>query len=583
MKISKIHLKSILVKFVIFFSALIFFLFVLEMAIRVSGILWQNNRVTIPLKNKISNENKNLFCFGDSYTVGGLGRRETSYPSLLSNKCSKDGINVYNLGICESNSTQVLENLKNNVIKKSPDIIVLLTGAANKYNFYGMKKINFYQKFRIYKMCHIMYLSLKNRFIKKNISKYPISGYYFIPNINKILSDAKQINDVAGTIQTIHSVISKNNNFIPRNVFLRKNKKIVQDLLDTISYEEKQKIPLDLINIYLYLENYKDFNYYYEIAKKNNAKRAKKILADSLTSYYGNVLDEDFVLNLFNNEIVEDNPKEGYFLIIQHNLNGLFFCKDEERKTKRLNIVKDFFEKLKSLDEDSLQLKELLFQFYKETGDFDNAQKLLDKIMKDLDSMQLYKYYLEMAYYSVYYTRFDKAVYYFLEAFKISPSIDMHCYYYFSKSFELQSKYDSNYIAEQLETILKNNSNLKNNYSFISTLESFKNKIDFENKILEWLQFDIEQIIQICKTKKIKLFIQNYPFPYLSINEKLKEIAMDNKISFIDNYSIFCELVEKEGYSKYFLDFDHCTELGHETIAENVYSALKQEGFVNGK
>lgn len=583
MKISKIHLKSVLIKLIIFFLALIFFLFVLEMALRISGLLWQNNRVTVPLKNNTSNENKNLFCFGDSYTVGGLGRRETSYPSLLSKKCLKDGINVYNLGICESNSTQVLENIKNNVIKKSPDIIVLLTGAANKYNFYGMKKINFYQKFRIYKMCHIIYLSLKNRFIKKNISKYPISGYYFIPDINKILSDEKQINSVAGTIQSIHSVISKNNNFIPRNVFLQKNKKIVQDLLDTIPYEEKQKIPLDLINIYLYLENYEEFNYYYALAKKNNANRAKKILADALTSYYGYVLDEDFVSNLFNTEFVEDNPKEGYFLIIQHNLNGLFFCKDEIRKAKRLDIVKNSFEKLKATDGDLLQLNELLFQFYKETGDFDNAQKVLDKIMKDTDKMQLYKYYLEMAYYSVYYTHFDKAIYYFIEAFKISPSIDMHCYYYFSKAFELQSKYDSNYIVEQLETILKNNPDLGNNYSFVTTLDSFKNKINFENKILDWLQFDIEQIIQICKTKKIKLFIQNYPFPYLSINEKLKNIAEDNKISFIDNYSIFCELVKKEGYSKYFLDFDHCTEKGHETIAENVYSALKQEGFVDDK
>jgi len=91
------------------------------------------------------------------------------------------------------------------------------------------------------------------------------------------------------------------------------------------------------------------------------------------------------------------------------------------------------------------------------------------------------------------------------------------------------------------------------------------------------------KIVEFCQENNIKLIIQNYPYPYFSVNKTLEELALKHSLPFVDNQSVFDNLVKKEGREKYFFDSDHCTPKGHDVMVENVYNVLVSEGIVVGK
>ncbi|MDD5102250.1 MAG: hypothetical protein PHH62_04625 [Endomicrobiaceae bacterium] len=557
----------------------------MELSLRFLGKVWQHNRSDYQHSTLINKDNNTIACFGDSYTVGGLGTRDLSYPGILNKMTLPNKTTVLNLGICESNSSQVLEAIENYTVKNNSRAIVLLVGAANKYNFYGMKKINFYQTLRIYKMYQIMKLSLVNKFLKKEmVDKFndaPNSGYYLSNDIEKIFSDARGIDNTYGTLHTINYYLARKNDRLPmQSSFTDSGKERVKELLDGLSEQEKQKIIVDLIPIYSFMGDNDKTKYYYDIAKKTNPFEAKQILVFNCLDKNNNMKEEDKI-KIFN-ELIAEDPYEGYCNIIQFYLNRTVFIKDETEKNRRLKLAKSYLDKLISLaTTDDQRTCEILLEYYRVSGEFDKAKKLYEEqFLKKNKRTRFKDFYFKTAYYLVYYGNFSEAVYYFIQAFKQNPRLDLHSYYYFSKAFDLQNKYDAKYVLNEFENISKKYPKLRNNPSFNTCKESFKNRLSFENKVLEWLKIDVEKIIDICKEKNIKLIIQNYPFPYFAVNKTLREISDKYNVTFIDNYIIFSNLVKENGYRRYFLDFDHCTEEGHKIIANNVYSVLIDEKII---
>lgn len=580
------NFKSLFIKLSIFVISLLVFLTLLELSFRFLGKVWQHNRPDY--QNSVSSSNKDnniIACFGDSYTVGGLGTKKLSYPGILNTMTLSNKTTVLNLGICESNSSQVLEAIENYTVKNKPKAIVLLVGAANKYNFYGMKKINFYQKLRIYKMYKIIKLSLVNKFLKKEIvekfNDAPNSGYYLSNDIEKIFLDAREINNTYGTLHTINYYLARKNDRLPmQSSFTDSGKEKVKELLDSLSEQEKQQIILDLIPIYSFIDEKDKAKYYYNIAKKTNPFEAKQMLVFDCLDNNNDMKEEDKI-KVFNELILED-PYEGYCNIIEFYLNRTVFIKNETEKNRRLKLAKYYLDKLITIASvDDQRTCEILLEYYRVSGEFDKAKKLYEEqFLQKNKSTRFKDFYYKTAYYLVYYGNFSEAVYYFLKAFKQNPRLDLHSYYYFSKAFDLQNKYDAKFVLNELNDISKKHPKLKNNSSFNTCKESFKNRLLFENKILEWLKIDIENIIDICKDKNIKLIIQNYPFPYFAVNKTLKQISDQYNITFIDNYDIFSNLVKENGYRRYFLDFDHCTEEGHKIMANNVYSVLADNKII---
>jgi lysophospholipase L1-like esterase len=91
------------------------------------------------------------------------------------------------------------------------------------------------------------------------------------------------------------------------------------------------------------------------------------------------------------------------------------------------------------------------------------------------------------------------------------------------------------------------------------------------------LRYNLQNIIALITSKKIKIIIQNYPGNWQ--NECLRQIAKINKLPFVDNEIVFKRLKCLDGYKQqdYFAEDGHPNANGYRVIANNVYRVLKSE------
>ena len=81
----------------------------------------------------------NILTMGDSYTFGGWGKQSESYPSLMQDLFNNKQdlgykVNVVNNGMCERTSTHILDSLEHAISLNSPNVLILLVGAANRFS-----------------------------------------------------------------------------------------------------------------------------------------------------------------------------------------------------------------------------------------------------------------------------------------------------------------------------------------------------------------------------------------------------------------------------------------------------------------
>lgn len=84
-----------------------------------------------------------------------------------------------------------------------------------------------------------------------------------------------------------------------------------------------------------------------------------------------------------------------------------------------------------------------------------------------------------------------------------------------------------------------------------------------------------DKIVELAKSKNIRLIIQNYPSAYNGINELLRDVSVKHNLPFVDNRTHFKKLIKKNGRSKYLRGDDHCTDLGYRIMAENVRKTIE--------
>lgn len=160
-------------------------LLILEMILRVSGCLYFFLRRDRQMIERL-NDGKSkyaILCLGESFTYGGELDPKYSYPRQLQDIFDKrnPGANVLvvNGGICEYNSSQVLENLLRNIRKYKPKLIVLLVGSSNRFNFIGFSQDSsiisesrqFVYRLRVYKLFKIAALNLRQKLFEMRVGK----------------------------------------------------------------------------------------------------------------------------------------------------------------------------------------------------------------------------------------------------------------------------------------------------------------------------------------------------------------------------------------------------------------------------
>ncbi len=125
-------------KLLISFVSLIFFLALLEFSLWAVGRIFYD-RSEKDLSFVITPDNSmRILCVGDSFTHGGLVKKDESYPALLQakldEKYSQNRFDVINQGVCESNTLELKRYLPKLIKRYRPHLVILLAGSANRFN-----------------------------------------------------------------------------------------------------------------------------------------------------------------------------------------------------------------------------------------------------------------------------------------------------------------------------------------------------------------------------------------------------------------------------------------------------------------
>ena len=102
-------------------------------------------------------------------------------------------------------------------------------------------------------------------------------------------------------------------------------------------------------------------------------------------------------------------------------------------------------------------------------------------------------------------------------------------------------------------------------------------------EIERWVVHDLEEMISLCRKKRVKIVIMNYPanpdYPnWGRLSELIVRTAKNNKAAFVDNYSVFSALGAKGGAGGYFAADGHCNAKGYALVAESASEALLAAG-----
>ncbi|MHB8155114.1 MAG: tetratricopeptide repeat protein [Candidatus Omnitrophota bacterium] len=478
---NKNNSSSLKVKILIAVASLIFFLALLEIALRIIGHVYLS-RETIHYGDLKSSDYV-ILCVGDSFTWGGSVTRDETYAAylskLLNSRSPQKKFLVINKGKCEYNSSQVLKSLPRWFKEYRPNMVILLVGSSNRFNPWGYNS-------------------------------------YAAPSF---LSNLKDTFDSLRLVKMLRLIAV---NF--------KAKLFYWDAEHVFKEEPRSILGYNYYSSFVYRE--RGFNY---IEDKKQIKSPVYKDKLSMAWYYFNIGEKQKAIALLQ-ALIKDNP---------HSLEALcalaygyysspeYFQKAEEvlQQAQRLNPQSEF-------------VRCQLDSFYRV------AQKFYQKN-----------------------NRLDLALEYFKKAIELSPD-DYGNYYNLSRAYELQSKYNADFVIDFLQRMLQTYSRLKDNALFMAYLGFFEEKKHNEDKINKWLENDLDKIVALCRKNNANMLIQNYPFPYPIANNALENLASKYSLAFVNNLETFNQFALREESADYLTDDSHCTAKGHEVMAENIYNTL---------
>lgn len=111
------------------------------------------NLIVNRTKNNLSvskTNNYRILCLGDSstYGIGASDIKRFSYPSrlqtVLNQNISSKKFEVLNLGVPGTNSSQLLNRFQYNILKYKPDMVIVMVGINDPWNFEESNILEFY-------------------------------------------------------------------------------------------------------------------------------------------------------------------------------------------------------------------------------------------------------------------------------------------------------------------------------------------------------------------------------------------------------------------------------------------------------
>jgi lysophospholipase L1-like esterase len=161
-------MKNSAKKGLIFLAGLLAILVLLEIALRILGFFSQGVNIEDYSKIDPKKSNYTILCLGDSHTLGYGVQARDSYPAQLErllNSKSDKRFSVINKGLLAQNTSQLLAVIDGQLDKYKPDLIILLTGGSNHWNYYGYTRSseNWLYNIRLYKLAILLLKGVEDK------------------------------------------------------------------------------------------------------------------------------------------------------------------------------------------------------------------------------------------------------------------------------------------------------------------------------------------------------------------------------------------------------------------------------------
>lgn len=582
---------------------------VLEISLRVFGLLYSSKQAVV--RDEGRDSTFTVLCLGDSFTYGVGAHSDKSYPkqleALISTK-EKIPVRVINAGICAGNTTQMLGNTQELLEQYHPDVVIMLFGMANSWNYYGFSKTDdFLYRIRTYKLFkrliqnfHYKKYGLEiqervNNFtnqrlaeawhsvikndkfaIRYNMGRYYLAAREWKAAINEFsyASELQQSNDSVRNglwtcLDRLDAVYYFNSG----------QKKLVQNtlvpetmyLLDSLISKHRQSIDLRIVK-YRYLLTKGDTsttqNYIIDYCKKHDAPDV--FFYDLFLTVQPNQRIAFFKQNsdLFQN-------KAGFLAIL-----GFALLKENNLEEARQYIDSAFrIDPKNPLYQAGTDICSIIFS---KKNDINPQITTSNKLLRSLICAIAEKVY------DVNYSEPDSA---------LTNKERMFYNMFLSRLGEIHTNKDSlfaSYVSLAIFKHLEFSEEIHDDF-FLGHRKKRTMTLN-DREVFDWIERDINTITDICSKQGYKVVCMNYPitpppnsdeisFWAAHVGDIWEKTAKTKAVPFIDQDSIFSLYGDNKGtlFEPAFTGSEHCNEKGYELMALNVYFCIKQNGFFGKK
>jgi len=117
----------------------------------------------------------------------------------------------------------------------------------------------------------------------------------------------------------------------------------------------------------------------------------------------------------------------------------------------------------------------------------------------------------------------------------------------------------------------RNSEKRKNFVKLIDARLDFLEDKQMPKKVLE---YDLNEIIRIAKSKGVTLILQTYPHDNYLLYDVFLKISNKFNIQLVDNIMVFKEILKHSSVEDFFVPDGHCNDKGYRIISEDVYNTL---------
>ncbi len=539
---------KIIKKSFIVFLGILFVLGALELFIR---IFYSTEKFrTLNTKSKIESiKTFNILVLGNSHTYGAGVGTDQAYASVLERffeaeqKNINYKVNVFNGGLLGANTHVIYQNLDHLIATANPQLAIIMAGEPNFWNKNGFGEFlaQSYGVGQSFWSTIVLKLS--------NISKV-VKWFMHISNMSFESSRFDLAEDLKNEILVYKEITASEDNY--RKII--RDEKLNWDILKSIEkYIElnKSKPNRDIWRptLYLHARNLlylkKDFSLVISLIQES-IQFDKNIF--DVYSYM--LLDEIKVFQNLNSEQTEQLNKISNDLIS----SKLFPGRDSVEKCilYTLHSRRDI---IIGRDEEA---------FLKECKAFFSAYAI--------PAVALNNYYIKK-------NNFDQAAQALIDVMNVNP---------FSRREQVKIAFISIPIDKRANVNLQNQVvELVRSTSQKYPSEAFMFEVEQDEKIYEWIKWDLKNIANKLNESETPLVIQNYHWiRYLTtpkLNNCLEEAAHEMNVPFINTNATFQEIAEKSGdIESYFVQVfgakdSHPSEKGHRLIAYIIYKDLVEK------